>query len=338
MRWLITGGCGFIGRNLIRELLDSGETAIRVVDNFSVGTREDLARICPLQSTPHERIVALQEPGRPTVQLIEGDIVDEQLALQASAGVDAIVHLAAETVVPASVENPRKDCHVNILGTLNYLEAARHNGIKRFVFASSAAPIGNCEPPVHEDLAPRPISPYGASKLAGEAYCSVYYHTFGIETVALRFSNVFGPASSHKSSVVASFIRSALNGDTLHIFGNGLQTRDFIYVHDLVRAIQLAASVDGIGGEVFQVATNTETTLNDLAQTLVGILADRGIDGIGIVHDSERKGDVKRSFLDITKARFRLGWTPQTSLFKGLHETLDWFLQNNGIRSRLAAL
>src|SRR5262249_16844775 len=154
----------------------------------------------------------------------------------------------------------------NVVGTLNYLEACRRLGVRRFVFASSGAPIGDCEPPLHEEMPGHPVSPYGASKLAGEAYCSAYRHSFGIETVALRFGNCYGPLSSHKNSVVAKFIRQALAGQPWEIFGDGCQTRDFIYVQDVTDAIIRAATVEGIGGEVFQIATNSETTVLELAE------------------------------------------------------------------------
>ena len=265
MKWLITGGCGFIGRNLVKELFEEGGHAIRIVDNLSVGSREDLAQVCdftesdPDISSPQHSVLNTQSS---VVQLIAGDIIDDQVAIKLAKGVDVIVHLAANTGVGLSVEDPRSDCINNVLGTFNYLEAARQNAVKRFVFASSGAPIGECEPPIHEELAPHPVSPYGASKLSGEAYCSAFYHSFGVETVALRFGNVYGPLSGHKNSVVARFIRQAINGETLEIYGDGYQTRDFINIDDLVRAIRLSEHKPEIGGEAFQIATNKETALS----------------------------------------------------------------------------
>ena len=157
------------------------------------------------------------------------------------------------------------------------LEAARKNSVKRFVFASSGAPVGECNPPIHEELPCHPVSPYGASKLAGEGYCSAYYRTFGVETVALRFGNVYGPGSGHKNSVIAKFIKQAMNGEPLEIYGDGKQTRDFIYIDDLIEAIRLSATVERIGGNVFQIATNTETTVREMTNKLLPVLSEFGI-------------------------------------------------------------
>jgi UDP-glucose 4-epimerase len=326
-RWLITGGCGFIGTSLIKALIKEGGHAIRVLDNLSVGTRDDLARVGNFielnPSSPDFDSLLLTPNSSP--QLIVGDILDDRLALKAAQGMDVIVHLAANTGVGPSVADPRSDCVTNVIGTLNYLEAARHNKVKRFVFASSGAPVGECEPPIHEDMAPHPVSPYGASKLAGEGYCSAYYRTFGIETLALRFGNVYGPGSGHKNSVVAKFIQQAMRGETLEIYGDGGQTRDFIYIDDLVRAIRLAAAVDGIGGEVFQIATNAETTVSEIVNMLLPILADSGIQKVKIKHSEARIGDVSRNFSDTSKAQRLLGWQARVDLMYGLIRTVEWF-------------
>jgi UDP-glucose 4-epimerase len=326
-RWLVTGGCGFIGTSLIKTLIKEGGHAIRVVDNLSVGTRDDLARVCnftELDPSAPDFDSSLLTPNS-SPQLIVGDILYERLALKAAQGMDVIVHLAANTGVGPSVADPRSDCVTNVIGTFNYLEAARQNQVKRFVFASSGAPVGECEPPIHEDMAPHPVSPYGASKLAGEGYCSAYYRTFGIETVALRFGNVYGPGSGHKNSVVAKFIQQAMRGETLEIYGDGGQTRDFIYIDDLVRAIRLAATVDGIGGEVFQIATNAETTVSEIVNMLLPILADSGIQKVKIKHSEPRIGDVRRNFSDTSKARRLLGWQARVDLMYGLIRTVEWF-------------
>ena len=226
MKWLITGGCGFIGTSLIRNLQNEGGHQVRVLDNLSTGTRDDLALVCDFQ----EVIEGSIKDGPEGIELVVGDILDEQLAQTVAQGVDVIVHLAANTGVGPSVEDPRADCNANVLGTFNYLEAARLNGIKRFVFASSGAPAGEVEPPIHEELPPHPVSPYGASKLAGEGYCSAYARSFGVDTVALRFGNVYGPGSVHKNSVVAKFIRLALEKKPLEIFGDGTQTLSLIHI------------------------------------------------------------------------------------------------------------
>jgi UDP-glucose 4-epimerase len=327
MRWLITGGCGFIGRSLIQELTAEGGHSIRVVDNLSVGSRADLAEVARFTESPTEGLASLSERPGEAVELVVGDILDADLALAAAAGADVIVHLAANTGVAPSVENPRADCVTNVIGTLNYLEAARHTGVGRFVFASSGAPIGECEPPIHEELAPHPVSPYGASKLAGEGYCSAYARTFGVQTVALRFGNVYGPNSGHKSSVVAKFIRNAMAGEPLEVYGDGRQTRDFIYIGDLVRAIRRAAVVDDIGGQAFQIATNAETTVGELVELLVPLLKDAGIGDVEVRHAEPRLGDVRRNFSDTSKAARVLGWRAEVGLGEGLRETLEWFME-----------
>ncbi|WP_279614520.1 NAD-dependent epimerase/dehydratase family protein [Desulfohalobium retbaense] len=223
--------------------------------------------------------------------------------------------------------DPRMDCETNVLGTLNYLEAARHCQSKRFVFASSGAPAGEVEPPIHEELPPHPVSPYGASKLAGEGYCSAYWRTFGVETVCLRFGNVYGPFSGKKDSVVAKFIKRALAGQPLEIYGDGRQTRDFIYIDDLVRSIRQAASVPDIGGETFQIATSRETTVGELVEKLVPVLNRFGVSDIQVEHGERRQGDVQRNFSDTAKARKVLGWECQEELDSGLEKTISWFLK-----------
>lgn len=310
MRWLVTGGCGFIGRNLIRLLLDEPGTTVRVVDDLSVGTRSDLEAI-----GADERI-----------ELVVGDVRDESLAQRVVAGHDVVVHLAANTGVGPSVANPRYDCLVNVVGTLNYLEACRHGGVSRFVFASSGAPIGECEPPLHEELPAHPVSPYGASKLAGEAYCSAYNRSFGIDTVALRFGNVYGPYSSHKNSVVAKFIRDAVAGKPWEIYGDGSQTRDFIFVDDIIDAIIRGGTIHGIGGETFQIATSRETTVNELADHLAAVLAHNGVEVVDRRTTEARIGDVTRNYSDVRKAQRRLGWEARVSLAEGLGRTVRWFV------------
>lgn len=320
LKWLITGGCGFIGRNLVKNLLDESGHNIRILDNLSVGTESDLAMVCDFSK--HESIGSASKLTEHGVDLIVGDILDADLVEKTVTGIDIIVHLAANTGVAPSVENPRRDCEINILGTLNILEAARKEKVSRVIFASSGAPAGEVEPPIHEELAPHPVSPYGASKLAGEGYCSAYYRTFGLETVALRFGNVYGPYSGHKDSVVAKFIRQAMAGETLEIYGDGSQTRDFIYVDDLIQAIRRSSEVAGIGGEIFQIATNRETTLTELTDTLITTLKESGIIDVKVSNSSPRQGDVKRNFADTSKASKRLNWQASTSLEEGLRKTL----------------
>lgn len=338
MKWLITGGCGFLGTSLIRHLVAEGGHDIRVVDNLSVGTRDDLAVVSSfIELNSSELLTTSPSPFKGEgwgeggkTQLIVGDILDDQLALAAAQGADVIVHFAANTGVGPSVENPRRDCVTNVIGTLNYLEAARHNGVKRFVFASSGAPVGECEPPIHEEKVPHPVSPYGASKLAGEGYCSAYFRTFGIETVALRFGNVYGPGSGHKNSVVAKFIKLALAGEPLEIYGDGSQTRDFIYIDDLIRAVRLAATTHDIGGEIFQIATNAETSVSEMLESLLAVFKEKAMTVPTILYSEQRIGDVKRNFSDTKKAQRKMGWSSQTVLRDGLSQTLASFICNDG--------
>ncbi len=314
-RWLVTGGCGFIGTALIQRLVSQPGVSIRVLDNGSVGTAEDLARVAEVSGT--------DRPG--AVRLISGDVRDAACCLEAAREVDVIVHLAANTGVAPSVEDPRFDCETNVTGTVNVLEAARP-ARARFVFASSGAPVGECTPPIHEEVVPHPVSPYGASKLAGEAYCSAYFRTFRVPTTALRFGNVYGPGSTRKSSVVARFIRRALAGKPCEIYGDGTQTRDFIYIDDLTSAILKAARAGAdVAGEVFQIATGREHTVNEVARALRAILEEHGVP-MTLTSADPRPGDVTRSYADTTKARTRLGWEARTGLDQGLRRTVQWFL------------
>ncbi len=325
VKWLVTGGCGFLGTALIRSLLTEGGHGVRAVDNFHVGTREDLASVCAFTEVSPDEIGPVGPEG---VELVAGDILDEELALKAARGADAIVHLAANTGVAPSVEDPRADCLSNVIGTLNYLEAARHNDMKRFVFASSGAAVGEVEPPLHEELASHPASPYGASKLSGEGYCSAYFRAFDIDTVALRFGNVYGTGSSHKNSAVARFTKRAMSGEALEIYGDGTQTRDFIFVEDLIQAVKLAATVEGVGGETFQIATSAETSVQELVDKLLPVLADAGIKDVEVRQTSPRRGDVQRNYSDTSKARELLGWRAEVDLDEGLRRTVEWFTRS----------
>jgi UDP-glucose 4-epimerase len=210
------------------------------------------------------------------------------------------------------------------LGTFNVLEAARKSGVKRVVFASSNAAAGQQSPPVNEMGVPRPASPYRASKLAAEGYCSAYSEAYGLETVALRFANAYGPHSTHKTSVIARFLSLALRNEPISIYGDGSQTRDFVYVEDLCRAIRLALDGEGVQSGVYQIGTGVETSVNDLVATLEEVL------GKTLEKKSlpVRRGEVQRMFLDITKARTLLGYEPGVSLREGLEETCQWFISN----------
>ena len=322
LNWLITGGCGFIGSSLISRLFrENPGTNIRVLDNLSVGTREDLLEV--------RSIVKKDQGVTPTeIDIVEGDIRDYETCLKCSDGIDVIVHLAANTGVGPSIEKPRYDMEANVIGVFNMLEAARQHKVKKFIFASSGATIGEVTPPIHEEKVPRPVSPYGASKLAGEAYCSAYFLTFGIKTVSLRFANVYGPLSKHKNSVVAKFFRQALSGETLEIYGDGSQTRDFIYIDDLVQAIILSVQSD-VGGEVFQIATYKETTVEEIADKIKNLIENELAKRVRLIHGAPRLGDVKRNYSDISKAKRMIGFSPNINLDQGLKKTFEYFKLRN---------
>ncbi len=306
MKVLVTGGAGFIGVNLVRLLLDAG-CRVRVLDNFSTGCREYLDGL--------------------NLEVLEGDILDVESVYQAVGGMDNVVHLAAQTGVPGSLEDPYHDCETNVIGTLNMLEACRKAGVCRFVFASSNAPLGRQPPPATEDKAPLPIAPYGASKLAGEGYCLAYHGSWGLGTVVLRFANVYGPCSLHKNSVVAKFFKDTLAEGEITIDGDGQQTRDFIYVEDLCRAILLALEAD-VSGEVFQIATGEETSILELAE-LVQQVTGRSVEAH---HGPARQGDIRKNYSAVSKVRRMLGWEPMTDLADGLRATYAWWPKRDAPR------
>ena len=323
MKWLITGGCGFIGRALIRHLVAEGGHKIRVFDNLSVGSRDDLAREAEFVDLDYN---IDQKYWQNELALITGDIMDGEMIQKAVVGADLVVHLAANTGVAPSVEDPNFDCSTNVIGTLNVLEACRYENVTRMVFASSGAPLGMQVPPLHEEMAPHPASPYGASKLAGEGYCSAYFYSYGVETIVLRFGNVYGEGSDKKNSVVAKFIKQALAGETLEIYGDGSQTRDFIYIGDLVRALYQAATVHDIGGETFQIASSIETTVGNLAEKLVEAVREVANIETKVINVGERVGDVAQNFSNTSKADRLLKWNPKIDLEQGLRNTVCYFL------------
>jgi UDP-glucose 4-epimerase len=320
--WLITGGCGFIGTNLISKLIKEPDNKILVLDNLTVGSRASLGEISDFTSIdPQSDKVSWDE----SVSLVEGDILDLPTVSYCLNGADVVVHLAANTGVGPSVKDPFYDCQANVVGTLNVLEAARHNSVKNFVFASSGAPLGEQVPPLNEKLAPRPASPYGASKLAGEGYCSAYHHSFGLSTVSLRFGNVYGGRSEMKESVVAKFIKCAIGNIPFEVYGTGEQTRDFIYIDDLVRAVCLAASTPEIGGETLQIATSRETNINELIEAMQRALVSQGLPPAVVKFTQARAGDVKRNFSDTTKAKQMLGWEANETLSSGIEKTIKYY-------------
>jgi UDP-glucose 4-epimerase len=303
---LVTGGAGFIGVNLGRVLRRAG------------------ARTVAYDSLVTGRLADAEAAGYDDV--IEGDVRDAAALERAARGVDAIVHLAARTGVVDSVEDPRGDAEVNVLGTLNALIAARDGGAGAFVFASSGAPLGSAEPPGHEGLAPKPLSPYGASKLAGEGLCSAFTGSYGISATALRFTNVYGPYSYHKGSVVARCLKRIMDGDPLTVYGDGEQTRDFLFVDDLCDAVVATIARRPTAG-LYQLGTGVETSINTLVGLLVEMMADTGVT---VEHEPERPGEIRRAFSDISRARHDLGYSPDTALADGMKVTADWFRQEYG--------
>jgi len=306
---LITGGCGFIGVNLIDAFQGDTSDHLIVLDNLSTGNKEFLNEF--------------------DVEFIEGDICDQDLVRKLMKKVDAVIHLAADTQVIPSVENPDFNFDVNVNGTYNLLTAARAEGIQRFVFASTGgAIIGDVIPPVHEEMVPRPISPYGASKLCGEAYCSAFAESYGMKTVSLRFSNVYGPRSFYKGSVVAHFYKQILKGNKLTVYGDGEQTRDFLYVGDLCDAVRKALSVEK-GGQFFQLGSGIETSVNKLIEFMKAYVG--GEYSIVVEHAPRRKGEVFRNYSDISLAREQLGIQPKMDLADGLKVTWQWFLSQRDL-------
>lgn len=258
--------------------------------------------------------------------LIKADIRDPAALGSALGGCRAIVHLAAQTSVPESIAHPVDDLEINVDASLTLLEAARKHGVNRIVFASSNAVIGGHPPPAHEGLLPFPVSPYGAAKAAIEAYLRAYQEAFGLEGVALRFANAYGPWSAHKSSVVAAFIRAYLDGGPLIIRGDGMQTRDYVHVDDVTRIV--LSCLDGpaelVAGETFQVGTGQETSLRELAELLFEV----GGGPVAIEYQPPSAGDVPRNVSDVGKAKRVLGYSPSIALRDGLAGTLDWFRAN----------
>ena len=301
-RVLITGGCGFIGINLGKKLKSLG-VSVTAFDSLITGNRSDAARA--------------------ELDVIEGDIRDASALSRATAGMDYVVHLAAHTNVVASVSDPSRDISVNVNGTLNALIAARDAGVAGFVFASSNAPLGDIEPPSREDVLPSPISPYGASKLSGEALCSAFSGSYGLPTTVLRFSNVYGPFSYHKGSVVATFMKSTIEGVGLTIYGDGNQTRDFVFVDDLCHGITVALQSNQHGG-IFHLGSGVATPINQLAKRIIDMFPDRTVP---ISYAPERPGEIQHNYSDISKARAQLDFTPSHTLDSGLAATRDWFIR-----------
>ena len=297
---LITGGAGFIGRHLADHLVRRGDVAVTVIDNESLGDRRhlDLDR----------------------VRFVAGDLRNRDDVRVALTGQDAVVHLAADTRVMDSIEDPGFNFENNVIGTFNLLELSRELGIRRIVAASTGGAIlGDVTPPVHEEMAPQPTSPYGASKLMLEGYLSAFSASYGLSGCALRFSNIYGPRSFHKGSVVAAFYKKLLAGESLEGFGDGSQARDYLYIGDLVEAIWAAIDSDAEGA--FQLGSGRPMTINELLDAMRRVTGRE----IEVDYRDFRPGEVRVTWCQVDKARRVLGFNPVTTLGDGLRDTWEWF-------------
>ncbi len=307
MKALVTGGGGFIGSNVVRALLARGDD-VRVLDNFSTGSRANLAGL------------------EQDVQLVEGDLRSYERVHAATRGVEVVFHQGALPSVPRSVQDPLTTTAVNIEGTLNVLLAARDEDVRRIVNASSSSVYGNTGSlPRVETQAPDPISPYAVAKLAAERFCTSFSRVYGMEIVSLRYFNVFGPRqdpSSQYAAVVPRFIRAVADGDAVTIYGDGEQSRDFTFVDNVVGANLLAADAPGVGGEILNVATGGSVTVNALADA-IGSLLGKPVER---AYEPARKADVLASWADVGEARRLLGYEPRVDFADGLRRTADFLL------------
>lgn len=310
-KYLVTGGAGFIGSHIVHALLEQGDF-VRVLDNFSTGKRENIAQFV----------------GKPAFELWEGDIRDLQTVTQAVEQMDVIFHQAAFVSVPKSMEDPLPCFDINQHGTEIILEAARKAGVKRVVLASSAAVYGDSEAlPLEEETPLRPLSPYAVSKRVDELYAELYTRSFGLEVVALRYFNVYGPRQRPDSMYAAAvpiFTRRLLDGKPVTIYGDGGQTRDLVYVGDIVRANLLAAQHPAAPGQVFNICTGKEIRLLDLVETLMRFFPDAPAPQFA----APRVGDIYRSVGNPRKAAELLGFRTQTSLQEGLRAVVSWMSQS----------
>jgi UDP-glucose 4-epimerase len=312
MKVLVTGGGGFIGSNLVRALVEQGDD-VRVLDNFSTGNRMNLAELAN------------------DVEIVEGELRSYERVHAATRGVEVVFHQGALPSVPRSVQDPLTTSAVNVEGTLNVLLAARDEAVRRVVCASSSSVYGNSgDLPRFETAHPDPISPYGVSKLAAERYCVSFSRVYPLQTVALRYFNVFGPnqdPTSQYAAVVPRFITAIADGRPVAIYGDGEQRRDFTYVENVVEANVLAAVTEGVSGAVLNVATGRATSVNELADTIGSLL------GRSVERDDqpERTGDVRDSWADVTRSRDLLGWEPRIGLEEGLRLAAEFFLQRTAL-------
>ncbi len=311
MKYLVTGGAGFIGSHIVQALLAEGHF-VRVLDNFATGRRENLAFVKQLPSESYN--------------LLEGDLRDIEVCRSACQDMDIVLHQAALRSVPRSVDDPSATNTVNVQGTLNILLAACDCEVKRVVSASSSSVYGESpELPKKEEQFPMPISPYAVSKLAGEHYCRVFSLLYGLENISLRYFNVFGPRqdpASQYAAVVPKFVQAALNGEPLEIHGDGLQSRDFTYISNVVRANLLAAQASRLAGEVVNVACGYAYSVLDIKDTIARLLGKE----LKVYYAPTRKGDVRRTLADLSEARRILGYEVEVGFEEGMKRTLEAML------------
>lgn len=304
--YLVTGGAGFIGSHIVEELANLGE-AVRILDNFSTGRRENI------------------QPFLDKIELVEGDIRSYHIVRQAVEDIDFILHQAALPSVPRSIKDPITTNEVNVVGTLHILDAAKEAGVKRVVYASSSSIYGNSEVlPKREDMQPNPLSPYANSKLAGENYCRIFTNIYGLETVCLRYFNVFGPRqdpNSQYSAVIPRFIKLIKEEKRPTIYGDGEASRDFTYVSNVVRANLLACNAHNAVGEVFNIACGERITINHLVQRIGDILGKK----IEPIYENSRPGDVKHSYASIAKAKRDLHYEVKVGFGEGIIRVAEYF-------------
>lgn len=307
IKFLVTGGAGFIGSNIVSVLVEKGYK-VKVLDNFSSGKRENLKGF------------------ENDIELIEGDIRSYHIVQESLKDVDIVLHQAALPSVPRSIKDPITSNEVNINGTLNILEASVAAKVRRVIYASSSSVYGdNPQLPKHESMMTNPLSPYAVSKLSGEKYCSVFSRIYGIETIALRYFNVFGPRqdpSSQYSAVIPKFIKAINNNEQPVIYGDGEQSRDFTYVKNVVDANILASISDCDSGIAMNCASSGQITLNELVDRINKILGKN----ISPVYEESRAGDIKHSFADIHLAKSKINYTPSVSFEEGLKLTIESYL------------
>ena len=305
-RFIVTGGAGFIGSNIVDRLV-AEDNEVVVIDNLLTSKIDNLKDVMS------------------RIKFVNGDIQDLDLLAKEFDGADYVLHQAALASVPRSIDNPIASNQNNIDGTLNVLVAARDAGVKRVVYAASSSAYGNTPTlPKYEGMAPDPLSPYAITKLVGEQYCKVFYDIYGLETVSLRYFNVFGPRqdpNSQYAAVIPKFITAMLNDERPVIFGDGEQSRDFTYVQNNVDANLLACTAANTAGRMFNIACGERITLNQLVEVLNDILGK----DIEPVHEDERAGDVKHSLADISLAGDVLGYEPEYDFKEGLLKTVEWF-------------